>query len=78
MFATYDLPQWIRAEQTIGASLKHKNTQPLSIFYRENPQNSEPKNGPRRGFDFIALEINPVPLKYHGFIYALERDAKDM
>ena len=46
---------WLSAEQTIGASLKHKNTQPLSIFYRENPQNSEPKNGPRSGLDYIAL-----------------------
>jgi hypothetical protein len=35
--------------------LKHKNTQPLYIFNRENPQNSEPQNGPRRGLDFIAL-----------------------
>jgi hypothetical protein len=37
--------------------LKHKNTQPLYIFNRENPQNSEPPNGPRRGLDFIALDI---------------------
>ena len=28
--------------------MKHKNTQPLYIFNRENPQNSEPQNGPRR------------------------------
>ena len=35
--------------------MKHKNTQPLYIFNRENPQNSEPQNGPRRGLDFIAL-----------------------
>jgi hypothetical protein len=35
--------------------LKHKNTQPLYIFKREKPQNSEPQNGPRRGLDFIAL-----------------------
>jgi hypothetical protein len=35
--------------------LKHKNSQPLYIFNRENPQNSEPQNGPRRGLDFIAL-----------------------
>jgi hypothetical protein len=35
--------------------LKHKNTQPIYIFNRENPQNSEPQNGPRRGLDFIAL-----------------------
>ena len=35
--------------------LKHKNTQPLYIFNKENPQNSEPQNGPRRGLDFIAL-----------------------
>ena len=25
------------------------------IFNRENPQNSEPQNGPRRGLDFIPL-----------------------
>ena len=35
--------------------MKRKNTQPLYIFNRENPQNSEPQNGPRRGLDFIAL-----------------------
>jgi hypothetical protein len=35
--------------------LKDKNTQPLYIFNRENPQNSEPQNGTRRGLDFIAL-----------------------
>ena len=35
--------------------MKHKNTQPLYIFIRENPKNSEPQNGPRRGLDFIAL-----------------------
>ena len=32
-----------------------KNTQPLYIFNRENPQNSEPQNDPRSGFDYIAL-----------------------
>ena len=35
--------------------MKHKNTQPSYIFNRENPQNSETQNGPRRGLDFIAL-----------------------
>jgi hypothetical protein len=35
--------------------LKHKNTKPSYIFNRENLQNSEPQNGPRRGLDFIAL-----------------------
>ena len=35
--------------------MKHKNTQPLYIFNRENPQNSEPQNGPRSGLDYIAL-----------------------
>jgi len=37
--------------------LKHKNTQPLTIFIfnRENPKNSEPQNGPRSGLDYIAL-----------------------
>ena len=40
MFQTWDNSQllrrvlWISAEQTIGASLKHKNTQPLYIFSR--------------------------------------------
>ena len=40
MFQTWDNSQllrrvmWISAEQTIGASLKHKNTQPLYIFNR--------------------------------------------
>ena len=27
----------------------------LYILDRENPQNSEPQNGPRRGLDFIAF-----------------------
>ena len=35
--------------------MKHKNTQPLYIFNRENTQNSEPQNGPRSGLDYIAL-----------------------
>ena len=39
----------------IVSSLKHKNTQPSYIFNRENPQDSELQNGPRRGLDFIAL-----------------------
>ena len=61
MFQTSDNSQllrrvlWINAELTIVSSLKHKNTQPIYIFNRENPQNSEPQNGPKRGLDFIAL-----------------------
>ena len=47
--------QYSSQQLTIGASFKHKNTQPLYIFNRENPQNSEPQNGLRRGLDFIAL-----------------------
>ena len=47
--------QYSSQQLTIVSSLKHKNTQPLYIFNRENPQNSEPQNGPRRGLDFIAL-----------------------
>jgi hypothetical protein len=35
--------------------LKYKNTQTIYIFNRENSQNSDPQNGPRRGLDFIAL-----------------------
>ena len=46
---------WINADLTIVWSLKNKNTQRIYIFNRENPQNSEPQNGPRRGLDFIAL-----------------------
>jgi hypothetical protein len=38
-----------------AAELAVKNTQPLYIFNRENPQNSEPQNGPRSGLDYIAL-----------------------
>jgi hypothetical protein len=62
MFQTSDNSQllrrvlWINAELTTVSSLKHKNTQPIYIFNRENPQNSEPQNGPRRGLDFIALD----------------------
>ena len=61
MFQTWDNSQllrrvlWINAELTVFSSLKYKNTQPICIFKRENPQNSEPQNGPRRGLDFIAL-----------------------
>ena len=29
------------------------------MFNRENPQNSEPQNGPRSGLDYIAL-VNPI------------------
>ena len=47
--------QYSSQQLTIGASLKHKNTQPLYIFNRENPQNSEPQNGPRSGLDYIPL-----------------------
>ena len=31
------------------------NRRKIYIFNRENPHNSEPQNGPRRGLDFIAL-----------------------
>ena len=44
-----------RRELTIVSSLKNKNTQPIYIFNRENPQNSVSQNGLRRGLDFIAL-----------------------
>ena len=61
MFQTWDNNQLCTDSQcssqllTIVSSFKHKNTQPLYIFNRENPQNSEPHNVPRRGLDFIAL-----------------------
>ena len=61
MFQTSDNSQLLRkvlcinAELTIVSRLKHKNTQPIYICNRENPQNSEPQNGPRRGLDIIAL-----------------------
>ena len=47
--------QYSSQQLTIVSSLKHKNTQPLYIFNREYPQNSEPQNGPRSGLDYIAL-----------------------
>ena len=43
--------------------MKHKNTQPLYIFNRENPQNSEPQNGPRSGLDYIALGLRNLQEK---------------
>ena len=45
------------AHLTIVCSLKNHRTQPIYIFNKENPQNSESPNGPRRGLDFIALGI---------------------
>ena len=70
MFQTWDNSQllrrvlWISAELTIVSSLKHKNTRALYIFNRENPQNSEPQNGPRRGLDIIALVDTIVKLHF--------------
>ena len=56
--------QYSSQQLTIGATFKHKCTQPLYIFNRENPQNSETQNGLRRGLDFIALQFrNPFLLK---------------
>ena len=52
------------AELTIVSSLKHNNTQPIYIFNRKNPHNSEPQNGLRRGLDFIALVSPFIILKY--------------
>ena len=69
MYHTWDNSQllrrvlWISAELDIVSSLKHKNTQPLYIFNRENPQNSKPQNGPKRGLDFIALLKWEYPLE---------------
>jgi hypothetical protein len=48
---------WINAQLTIVWSLKHKISQPIYIFSRENSQNSESPNGPRSGLDFIALPL---------------------
>ena len=56
--------QYSSQKLTIGASLKHKNTQSLYIFNRENPRNSEPQNGPRSGLDYIALKITEKVLTY--------------
>ena len=69
MFQTSDRSQllrrvlWINAQLTIVWSLKHKITQPIYIFNRENSQNSESPNGPRRGLDFIALVMSKWPKK---------------
>ena len=48
--------------------MKHKNTQPLYIFNRENPQNSEPQNGPRSGLDYIALDLIDDNIIAHNFV----------
>ena len=61
MFQTWDKSQllrrvlWINAQLTNVWHLKHKISQPIYIFNRENSHNSEWSNGPRRGLDFIAL-----------------------
>ena len=47
----------INAQLTIVWSLKHHSTQLILIFNRENHQNSESPDGPRRGLDVIAFEI---------------------
>ena len=63
MFQTSDKSQllrrvlWINAQLTIVWSLKHKISQPIYIFNRENSQNSESPNGPRRELDFIVLNL---------------------
>ena len=68
MFQTSDKSQllrrvlWINAQLTIVWSLKHKISQPIYIFNRENAQNSESPNGPRRGLDFIALHKTGLKL----------------
>ena len=60
---------WINAQLTIVWSLKHHSTQPILIFNRENPQNSESPNGPRRGLDFIALiHIHSLPILHQMLI----------
>ena len=39
-----------------------KSTQPIYIVNRENPQDSEPQNGSRRGLDFIAMPGDKLSL----------------
>ena len=68
MFQTVDNSQLCTQYLTIGARFKHKNTQPLYIFNIEDPQNSEPQNGPMRGLDFIALQ----PTYYINWAYSTE------
>jgi hypothetical protein len=46
--------------------MKHKNTQPSYIFNKENPHNSEPQNGPRKGLDFIALVFRALGIYNFG------------
>ena len=46
---------WINAQLTIVWSLKHHRTQTILIFNRENPQNSESPNSPRRGTWFHSF-----------------------
>ena len=76
MFQTWDNSQllrrvlWINAQLTIVWSLKHKISQPIYIFNRENSQNSESPNGPRRGLDFIALGATTSSL-VHLTVYSI-------
>ena len=46
---------WINAELTIVSSLKHKNTQAIYIFNRDNPKNSEPQYGFKEGTWFHSF-----------------------
>ena len=67
---------WINTQLTIFWSLKHHSTQPIYIFNRENPQNSESPNCPRWGLDFIALPVgvSATPAEA-SFIFALPTTA---
>ena len=47
--------QYSSQQLTIIWSLKHHSTQPIHIFNRENPKNSESPKDQRRKLDFIAL-----------------------
>ena len=61
--------QYSSQQLPIVSSLKHKNTQPLYIFNRENSQNSKPQNGPRRGLDFIALDLCKGHILYCSYTF---------
>ena len=52
MYQTSENSQLLRR---VFWSLKHHSTQPILIVNRENPQNSEAPNDPKRGLDLIAL-----------------------
>ena len=52
--------------------------QPSYIFNRENPQNSEPQNGPRRKLDFIDLHCAVILEECTSFLKSIYKGQRCM